>query len=141
MSEDKFKWEITIDIMMIIGKYLQSNQDFINIMKLNKKYKELVLMYRMNPISDHEIFLNIQTQHFYNKYDVMNKKQGLFQYIHWYLVKYEDIKNKLDNNIYKIIEFNSNENIENYKENNIYKIPDNISKLGKNLSSDIFKGF
>ena len=51
--------EITIDIMMIIGKYLENNQDYINIMKLNKKYKELVLMYKYNPISNISLFNNI----------------------------------------------------------------------------------
>ena len=38
-------WRLTIDFIMIVGKYLETNQDFINIMKVCKKYKELVLMY------------------------------------------------------------------------------------------------
>ena len=33
MTEDKLKWTITIDLMMIIGKYLENNQDFINIIQ------------------------------------------------------------------------------------------------------------
>ena len=33
----KSKWEITIDVMMIIGKYFKSNNDYINVMKVNKK--------------------------------------------------------------------------------------------------------
>ena len=32
-KEKKEKWEITIDIMMIIGKYFEENIDFINAMK------------------------------------------------------------------------------------------------------------
>ena len=32
-KEIKEKWEITIDIMMIIGKYFEENIDFINAMK------------------------------------------------------------------------------------------------------------
>ena len=33
-NELKMKWEITIDSMMIIGKYFTTNEDFINIMKV-----------------------------------------------------------------------------------------------------------
>ena len=54
----------------------KSNNDFINVMKVCKRYEELVLMYKFNPISDISLFENIQTQHFYNK-DVENKKDGI----------------------------------------------------------------
>ena len=37
----KEKWEITIDSMMIIGKYFESNKDFICVMKANRKYRQL----------------------------------------------------------------------------------------------------
>ena len=37
-TEDKTKWEMTIDVIMIVGKYLESNRDFVNLMKLTKKY-------------------------------------------------------------------------------------------------------
>ena len=90
----KEKWQITIDFIMIVGKYFKSSNDFINVMKVCKKYEELVLMYKFNPISDISLFENIQTQHFYNKEDVKNKKDGLFQYINWYLIDYEEYENK-----------------------------------------------
>jgi len=54
-------FELTIDFIMIIGKYLESNKDYINIMKVCKKYKELVLMYKFNPINDISLFENFQT--------------------------------------------------------------------------------
>ena len=109
MSEDKSKWTITIDFMMIIGKYLESNKDYINVMKVNKKYQQLVLMYKYNPISDISLFENIQTQHFYNREDVNSKKKYLYQYIHWYTIDYEEFKNKKDNEIFKNIELTSKE--------------------------------
>ena len=90
---------------MIIGKYFKSNKDYINIMKVCKKYKELVLMYKFNPISDISLFENIQTQHFYNKQDIDNKKNGMYQYIYWYY-DYKLIKNKKDNEIFKDIIYN-----------------------------------
>ena len=90
---------MTVDFIMIVGKYFKSPNDFINIMKICKRYEELVLMYKFNPISDISLFENIQTQHFYNKEDVKNKKDGLFQYIYWFNDE-ELIKNKKDNEIF-----------------------------------------
>ena len=81
-SDDKSKWEQTIDVMMITGKYLESNKDFINLMKVSKKYNELVLMYHYNPISDPSIFENIETQYFYKPEDVRNIKKGMNKYVH-----------------------------------------------------------
>ena len=57
----KSKWEITIDVMMIIGKYFKSNNDYINIMKVNKKYHDLVEMYHFNPINDIYLFSKMET--------------------------------------------------------------------------------
>lgn len=140
MSEDPKKWEITIDIMMIIGKYLEENKDFINIMKLNKKFKELVEMYKMNPISDPSLFPNIQTQHFYKEEDVINKKNGLYQYIYWCLTNQTVLENKNDNDIFKNVELvdvrdSSVDSVE-YENNTPYvdnegvsTIPEGINKI------------
>ena len=99
----KDKWQMTVDFIMIVGKYFKSSNDFINVMKVCKKYEELVLMYKFNPISNISLFENIQTQHFYKRKDVKNKKDGLFQYIYWYY-DYEELKkNKKDNEIFKPI--------------------------------------
>ena len=40
----KEKWEITIDVMMIIGKYFEENNDYINVMKVAKRYQQLKQM-------------------------------------------------------------------------------------------------
>ena len=42
---NKSKWEITIDAMMIIGKYFETENDFINVMKTAKRYHDLTQMY------------------------------------------------------------------------------------------------
>ena len=41
----KMKWEITIDVILIIGKYFETNKDYINVLKVCKKYHDLVRMY------------------------------------------------------------------------------------------------
>ena len=71
-------------------------------------------MYKFNIIYDISLFKNIQTQHFYNKDDIKNKKNGLYQYIYWFNDD-ELIKNKKDNEIFKNVELNSKE-IENDEE-------------------------
>ena len=103
MTDDFSKYELTIDFVMIVGKYFKENRDFINVMKVNKKYLELVSMYYFNPISDISLFENIETQHFYNEEDTKWKKDKLYQYIYWYTVNYDDIINKNKNKIFKRI--------------------------------------
>ena len=66
-KETKTKWEITIDAMMIIGKYFQTSKDYINVMKTAKKYHDLVQMYHFNPIPDCSLFINMESQYFYKQ--------------------------------------------------------------------------
>ena len=77
----KSKWEITIDVMMIIGKYFKSNNDYINIMKVNKKYHDLVEMYHFNPISDYELFINMETQYLYYENDIKKERRNVSIYL------------------------------------------------------------
>ena len=54
---------VTIDYMMIIGKYFKTPKDYVNTMRVSRKYQQLVLMYRFNPIGDTALFENMQTQY------------------------------------------------------------------------------
>ena len=72
---------ITIDIMMIIGKYFEENEDYINVMKISKRYHDLTQMYHFNPISDPTIFENMETQYFYSSDDMNRRKEGMNRYI------------------------------------------------------------
>lgn len=74
---------LTLDYMMIVGKYFTCNSDYISLMKVCKRYKRIVLMYRYNPISDCRLFRNIQTQHFYQYRDVFYRNRGMFMYVYW----------------------------------------------------------
>ena len=104
-NETKSKWEITMDIMMIIGKYFERNNDYINMMKVAKRYRDLVLMYHFNPISECELFENMESQYMYNENDI--RKEGMHQYVYLYQVDYEVFKNRKENEIFKRVELNS----------------------------------
>ena len=62
--------------MMIIGKYLESNSDFIDVMKICKKYQTLTSRYYFNPIDDISLFFRMQTQHFYKRDSEQEKIEG-----------------------------------------------------------------
>lgn len=93
-KDDNFR--LTIDFMMIIGKYFENSKDFVNIMKVNKQYQELASMYHFNPISDTDLFENLETQHFYNESDLNHLLKNKFQYINW-TDKFLSNDTKLDN--------------------------------------------
>ena len=158
----KNKWGITIDFMMIIGKYFENSEDFINVMKVGKKYQQLVLMYKFNPISDTSLFENIQTQHFYKEDDKNNKKEGMYQYIYWFNINYNaaynkgdnEIKNKKDNEIYKNavligpgldVKFDNligRDVVKEYPleiENGNCVVPEGITKIGDNCFDGCFQ--
>ena len=112
------KSEITIDFMMIIGKYYKNNIDFINTMKISKMYQELVSMYKFNPISDTILFENLETQHFYKDNDLEHVLKNKFQYINW-TNKYFTNKTKLVNNNKLVYE--EEENYEDVQGEMIFK--------------------
>ena len=51
--------------MIIICKYFELNNNYINIMKVNKKYHELVKINHFNLINDYNLFKNMKIKHFY----------------------------------------------------------------------------
>ncbi|KAL7711932.1 hypothetical protein QTN25_010432 [Entamoeba marina] len=63
--------------VLIISKYLNTEQDFINIICVNSKFKETTEKLRYNPIpiTSLKLFPKIQTQYLYKKTDVKIKKE------------------------------------------------------------------
>ena len=52
--------------MMVVGKYFKTIDDFVNVEMVNKKYKEIILRYKYNPIPltnerIRKLFSNIET--------------------------------------------------------------------------------
>ena len=88
--------------MMIIGKYFKTNKNYINVMKVSRKYHDLTQMYHFNPISDCSIFSNIETQHLYKEQDRMEEE--IKRHVYWYQVDYEKVKKGDEKDEYKLIE-------------------------------------
>ena len=55
----------------------KSNNCYINIMKLNKKYNDLVEMYHFNLINDCDLFMNIEIQLLYDCKDKKKRRNKL----------------------------------------------------------------
>ena len=77
-DDDGFR--LNIAFIHMIGKYFKDNNDFINITKTCKKYKDLIELYLYNPISNPELFENMQTQNIYKIDDIYNIKDGMYRY-------------------------------------------------------------
>ena len=50
-STTKYKWEINKEQMILIGKYFSLNINYINVMKVNKKYQDFVDEYETFPLT------------------------------------------------------------------------------------------
>ena len=119
-EKGRYYRKLTKYSMMIVGKYFRYSRDFINVMKVSKKFKFLTQMYHFNPIQDYSLFENMETQYLYNIYrkekktllslfkkELPYKKEGMKEYVYWYHVNYEDYKNRQPDEIYKRVEVHS----------------------------------
>ena len=82
--------------MVIIGKYLRTMNDFINLSKTNKEYEKLIEQFEFNPIpinneKEMEIFKNMKTMVFYDSPEVhlINDKR-IEKYKHFEKVNFFD---------------------------------------------------
>ena len=124
VKESFYKWKITIDVMLIIGKYFTSSLDYINVMKVSKRYHDLTEMYHYNPISDISLFPRMETQHFYSIEDSLNVKSDMIQYIYWFEVDFtthEKIENK---SLYRNLVLLKSKIECCMKEEGVYYVPD-----------------
>lgn len=98
---------------MIIGKYFKSPLDYINVMRVCKKYENLTLMYRYNPIGDTTLFPNIQTQHFYRKHDFITVVPRMYRYVYWgtFTKNFESAVKKVNRRKYAVNKYDESPNI------------------------------
>ena len=134
---NKFGYKLNLDYLLIISKYFNTKEDYINLIKVCKKYKYLLESFDYNPISDISLFPNIKVQNFYKKLDLLNNNLNL-KHIHWYNIYEEDFEavNIDNNNIYKNIIY---DNIIYYLElrNKCFKIPLGFNLINNNIFNTI----
>ncbi|EDR29227.1 hypothetical protein, conserved [Entamoeba dispar SAW760] len=115
--------------MMIISKYFNFSSDFIDIVQICKKYKDIPSMFHYNPIPLTKellkIFPNIQTQYIYSTSE--RRVEGIGKYYYFGDIKekeYLSIKKKKEKNVsFRMVKMN-----ESRLENNI-KLPKEIKIL------------
>ncbi|KAL7717089.1 Leucine rich repeat protein [Entamoeba marina] len=86
---------------LIISKYLENSEDFINLICVNSKFRETTEKLRFNPIpiTSLKLFPKIQTQYLYNEYDII--LEGIDNYEKFYEINYDQyLKFKKDNTKY-----------------------------------------
>lgn len=95
-----------------------SESDYVNLIKVSRKYKDLLLFFRYNPLSDPSLFPMIQTQHFYNRDDIIYKIPDMTHYIHWYEVDQNEWMARSHLDVYKSVTLQNYEWREPLGENN-----------------------
>lgn len=92
-----------IHSVFIVSKYLMSEYDYVNLIKVSRKYKDLLLFFRYNPLNDPSLFPMIQTQYFYNRDDIIYKIPDMTHYIHWYEVDQNEWMKRSHLDVYKSV--------------------------------------
>ncbi|KAL7718591.1 Leucine rich repeat protein bspa family [Entamoeba marina] len=117
--------------MLICSKYLQSPNDFINLICVNSKFKETTEKLRFNPIpiKSLKLFPKIQTQYLYSKDDT--KIERIDNYEIWYDVGYAEYTKLYEKNIkFHIVQYSRKHEIQN---NGI--IPFGVTEICESLST------
>lgn len=120
--------------MMIVGKYFESESDYLNMSMINSKFKDVNKMYHYNPIpiNSKKIFENIETQYLYstkdNKLDVEN-------YIHYEQARFEIGRT---NDVYKNILFKKYDLLKYFKNQEVVDLRNYaITKIINNCAYNI----
>ncbi|KAL7714358.1 Leucine rich repeat containing protein BspA family protein [Entamoeba marina] len=115
--------------LLIVSKYLETSNDYINVMCVCKKFQDTTEKLRFNPIpiTSMKLFPMIQTQYLYNKTDVRIKRKQIVKYEMWHDIGYGEYTkyNKL-NIMFHYVEYT-------YRNRKQYGdiIPNCVNKLGE----------
>ncbi|GAT98975.1 leucine rich repeat protein bspa family [Entamoeba histolytica] len=117
--------------IMIVSKYFEDINDFINLEMGIKRFEGNMERFHFNPIPlnqySRKLFPNIETFHIYNKEDEVFKDGRIIKYVIWYKVEYSRyLEEKEEGNICKNIEY-TKEDIKNYGNT----IPIEVNSLGE----------
>lgn len=86
------------DYMLIIGRYFTTFNDYINLSKVSTEYRDIIDIFRYNPIEDdYKFFGNKQTRVFHTKSDYINSGDDDFQILKFmYDVNYDEYRDYLE---------------------------------------------
>ncbi|EMS12597.1 leucine rich repeat protein, bspa family protein [Entamoeba histolytica HM-3:IMSS] len=121
--------------MLIIGKYFQTRNDYVNVMSVCKKYHDIVDLYHFNPFpllsqNDRAMFISLETQHIYSSNDIIY--EDVLQYVIHCEVSYDTFIGKEPNTQYLQVKFTKND-MKSYG----YEIPRDFEVKG--IGKDCFK--
>lgn len=85
--------------MVIVGRYLETSRDFVNLTRVSRRYRHLIEIYRYNPISDPSLFANMKTQHFYESDDYAKYYNGDAEMFMFWKMDDDQIAMVCDNDI------------------------------------------
>ena len=84
MNAPSCNYMLKKDMMIVIGKYFDTPRDYVNVTRTCSEYKDLISMYKYNPIAQSDIFINKQTLWIYSKADLeryMNSSDRYYEVV------------------------------------------------------------
>ncbi|KAL7714032.1 Leucine rich repeat protein bspa family [Entamoeba marina] len=94
--------------LFMISKFFVKTTDYLNLIQVNSKFKSILDRYGYNPISNTNIFHNINQQHLYYRWDKL--LENMSKYVICYKVSYSEYKKKHNKNMkFKYIEYTTND--------------------------------
>ena len=123
--------------LMIVAKYFNSTQDYINLELSTPKAKDMMHRFKFNaiPLDTFNInfFDTVETLHLYSRGDNHFKEKEYYKRIIWYEVTYSEFKrNTNESIIYKNVTLTEGD-IKKYK---LKEIPEGITSLGDECFRD-----
>ncbi|ELP90685.1 hypothetical protein EIN_023840 [Entamoeba invadens IP1] len=124
--------------LLIVAKYFVTISDFVSLVQVCKKFREIIDTYHFNPIRLNKhtfpFFSHIETLHVYSKEDELFTHSTIYKRIFWYQVKYKKFKaNASENAEYKSIKYTQKDRISFGNE-----IPNEVTQLDEYCFSDTF---
>lgn len=89
--------------IFIVAKYFKTKSDYVTLVTVCKKYKDILAFFRYNPIGDASLFPLMKTQYFYRRDDLKYRKEGMIKYIHCYNADQDDWMARKDNDVFRSV--------------------------------------
>lgn len=131
-TASEYNTRVPFDMLLPVVKYFDTTKDVVNFMKVSKTFSTLPGYLRYNVVGDFkpDIFVNMQTQHFYTRDQYMNRRtEDSWRDIIWY-PEYEQNKKMYDETktIFKNIRYKCPDELLVLQD---FKVPNGVKSLDK----------